>query len=106
MSLSGQALTFVSAQSAADPSDRVIRQPVNIVHTDMDKSAKDEFSVATLYYDGNCPLCNLEMARLERLKSDELQLADIHALDANGDRPDTETLLRTLHLRVWTPARV
>lgn len=55
---------------------------------------------ATLYYDGHCSLCQSEMARLGRLKSDKLQLADIHARQGGDDLPDTDTLLRNLHLRL------
>ena len=54
---------------------------------------------AILFYDGRCPLCLREMARLDVLKSDQLQLADIHAVTPLGDLPDRDTLLRTLHLR-------
>ena len=89
-----------SIQSDRIPSDTVIRQPVIFVPKYMDKSGRDEISVASLYYDGNCPLCNSEMARLEKLKSGDLRLVDIHALDAGSDRPDKDTLLRTLHLRL------
>lgn len=55
---------------------------------------------ATLYYDGQCPLCTKEMARLEKLKDQQLQLADIHTLAPDPDLPDKDTLLRTLHLRL------
>jgi predicted DCC family thiol-disulfide oxidoreductase YuxK len=55
-------------------------------------------SRATLYYDGRCPLCMKEMARLDQLKSEELQLADIHELE-DPSLPDKDTLLRNLHLR-------
>ena len=55
---------------------------------------------ATLYYDGRCPLCQKEMAKLEQYKSDQLQLADIHNLDDAVGLPDKDTLLRTLHLRL------
>ena len=54
---------------------------------------------ATLYYDGRCPLCMREMARLATLKSEQLQLADIHTLPDDPGLPDRETLLRNLHLR-------
>ena len=54
---------------------------------------------AVLYYDGACPLCMKEMARLGRIKSEELQLADIHDLPPSDDLPGKDTLLRTLHLR-------
>ena len=39
-----------------------------------------------------------EMTRLEQLKSDDLQLADIHELE-DPSLPDKDTLLRNLHLR-------
>ena len=55
---------------------------------------------AILYYDGRCPLCLREMDRLGRLKSEQLQLADIHSLPADKDFPHKDTLLRTLHLRL------
>lgn len=55
---------------------------------------------ATLYYDGQCPLCAKEMDRLEKLKDQHLQLADIHTLASDQDLPDKDTLLRTLHLRL------
>ena len=55
---------------------------------------------ATLFYDGRCPLCTKEIARLAKLKDQQLQLADIHTLAPNPHLPDTETLLRTLHLRM------
>lgn len=54
---------------------------------------------ATLYYDGRCPLCTKEMARLGRLKRDNLALADIHHVESGHGLPDKDTLLRTLHLR-------
>jgi predicted DCC family thiol-disulfide oxidoreductase YuxK len=53
----------------------------------------------TLYYDGQCPLCNREMAKLGQLCDANLQLRDIHSLTAGEDLPDRETLLRTLHLK-------
>ena len=56
-------------------------------------------TAATLYYDGACPLCLKEMARLGKLKSDTLLLADIHDLPQDDSLPDKDTLLRTLHLR-------
>lgn len=55
---------------------------------------------ATLFYDGCCPLCMREMDRLERLKSDQLELVDIHCVPASADLPDRDTLLRNLHLRL------
>lgn len=53
----------------------------------------------TLYYDGQCPLCIREMDRLRTLKSDDLELRDIHALADEPGLPDRDTLLRELHLR-------
>ncbi len=55
---------------------------------------------ATLFYDGRCPLCTKEMERLAPLKDQQLQLADIHTLAPDPHLPDTDTLLRTLHLRM------
>lgn len=57
-------------------------------------------SHATLFYDGRCPLCLKEMQRLEEIKDTRLRLQDIHALPANADLPDRDTLLRTLHLQL------
>ena len=54
---------------------------------------------ATLYYDGRCPLCIREMARLGKLKTAGLQLQDIHGLVTGAGLPERDTLLRTLHLR-------
>ena len=66
----------------------------------MDQSAKNTAQCATLYYDGQCSLCTREMARLEKLKDQQLELADIHSLEPDPDLPDRDTLLRTLHLRL------
>ena len=55
---------------------------------------------ATLYYDGQCPLCMKEMERLGRLKDKRLNLTDIHKVRPGTDLPDTDTLLRDLHLRL------
>ncbi len=62
----------------------------------------DNFSPnsATLYYDGRCSICAKEMQRLEKMKSSELELVDIHKLEPVSGLPDAETLLRTLHLRL------
>ena len=54
---------------------------------------------ATLFYDGNCPLCTREMARLAEMKDDGLQLQDIHQIDDYQGLPDRHTLLRNLHLK-------
>lgn len=53
----------------------------------------------TLYYDGRCPLCTTEMARLGQLCDSGLELRDIHALAPDPSLPAREALLRTLHLR-------
>jgi predicted DCC family thiol-disulfide oxidoreductase YuxK len=63
-------------------------------------NASQSASTATLFYDGACPLCMKEMARLGRLKSDQLALADIHSLAPDPTLPDSDALLRTLHLRL------
>ncbi|MEP4146377.1 MAG: DCC1-like thiol-disulfide oxidoreductase family protein [Halioglobus sp.] len=65
----------------------------------MDITTKAQLPAATLYYDGRCSICTKEMGRLGRLKTDDLSLVDIHELAADPELPDTETLLRTLHLR-------
>ena len=54
---------------------------------------------ATLYYDGNCSLCNREMARLAAVKEDGLRLQDIHTISDYQALPDRDTLLRNLHLK-------
>lgn len=50
----------------------------------------------TLYYDGQCPMCSIEMARLGKHTCDQLDLIDIHSLD----KPpiDKALLLKQLHL--------
>ncbi|WP_027948528.1 thiol-disulfide oxidoreductase DCC family protein [Haliea salexigens] len=65
----------------------------------------------TLYYDGQCPLCTREMAKLGKLCDSQLQLADIHCLapeasleQTDGSAPtdalpSRDALLKTLHLR-------
>ncbi len=52
----------------------------------------------TLYYDGNCPLCLKEVARLRELADDDLALCDIFEADSDN-LPDRDTLLRQLHLQ-------
>lgn len=52
----------------------------------------------TLYYDGQCPLCSREMDVLAKMKSDELELVDIHGLSA-VDIPPRNELLEVLHLK-------
>jgi predicted DCC family thiol-disulfide oxidoreductase YuxK len=54
---------------------------------------------ATLYYDGDCALCNAEMARLREVKSDTLALVDIHSIASDGSLPNNDQLLRQLHLQ-------
>ncbi len=53
----------------------------------------------TLYYDGRCPLCMKEIAKLESLGDPSLQLTDIHTVERDNSQPDRDTLLRQLHLR-------
>ncbi len=52
----------------------------------------------TLFYDGQCPLCAKEMARLEQIKGAGLVLQDIHALDSDALPASKEQLLKVLHL--------
>ena len=51
---------------------------------------------AVLFYDGACPLCSAEIARLQRAGDGSLRALDIHgeAFDGSEERA---TLLRTLH---------
>lgn len=50
----------------------------------------------TLYYDSDCPICSAEMAKLERLKTDNLTLQPIkHADVSEIKRAD---LYRELHV--------
>ena len=51
---------------------------------------------ATLYYDGQCPLCSTEMKHLEQRASSELELVDIHALEKLP--ADKDSMLKRLHL--------
>lgn len=66
----------------------------------MDTTGKPARPEATLYYDGHCPLCRREMARLGEHRPDQLRLVDIHELGETADLPGRDTLLRTLHLQL------
>ncbi|MDG1002779.1 MAG: DUF393 domain-containing protein [Pseudomonadales bacterium] len=48
-----------------------------------------------LYYDGKCPLCSAEMARLRVHKSTDLSLVDIHETKMN--QATKEKMLKVLH---------
>ena len=48
-----------------------------------------------LYYDGKCPLCSVEMARLRVHKSTNLSLVDIHETQMN--QATKEKMLKVLH---------
>ncbi|XOV86408.1 MAG: thiol-disulfide oxidoreductase DCC family protein [Pseudomonadota bacterium] len=51
----------------------------------------------TLFYDGRCPLCSVEINHLRRMSQDRLAFVDIHSA---SDLPlDREALLGVLHLR-------
>ena len=58
-----------------------------------------EGNCGTLYYDGSCPLCQTEIAKLRRLGDASLVLTDIHSLSQDDTVPDRDTLLRDLHFR-------
>jgi len=50
-----------------------------------------------LYYDGQCPLCSVEMGHLSKRACGELELVDIHTA---SDLPaDKASLLKRLHLQ-------
>ncbi|WP_166268796.1 thiol-disulfide oxidoreductase DCC family protein [Marinobacter caseinilyticus] len=54
----------------------------------------------TLFYDGQCPLCQREIATLSRLQQGGLAFADVHQQpEPAAGHPDREALLRRLHLR-------
>lgn len=51
----------------------------------------------TLYYDGQCPLCSLEMGHLRKKANESLELVDIHTAK---DLPvDKASCLKQLHLK-------
>ncbi len=52
----------------------------------------------TLYYDGSCPICTREVAKLRQLSGNALELRNIHEV-AESDLPPKDTLLRELHLK-------
>ena len=58
----------------------------------------------TLYYDGNCPLCLKEVARLNELADQDLVLCDIFELEEDTSLPERDTLLRELHLKTSSGA--
>lgn len=63
-------------------------------------SSSAKSSLATLYYDGACPLCSREMNTLRRCTSNALSLVDIHDLTSlNHVDVDKHTLLQTLHMQ-------
>lgn len=54
----------------------------------------------TIFYDGNCPLCSLEMKRLKEHDNDQLiQLIDLHQVDFNQQFPhiNVDKALAILH---------
>ena len=59
----------------------------------------------TLFYDGQCPLCQKEIALLRKLQRGSLVFADIHQQEnRRGGLQSRENLLRRLHLRTSTGA--
>jgi predicted DCC family thiol-disulfide oxidoreductase YuxK len=52
-----------------------------------------------LYYDGACPLCRTEMRHLSTMKSQNLELVDIHSLTELPHGTTRDDLLQRLHLR-------
>ncbi|ARN75481.1 thiol-disulfide oxidoreductase DCC family protein [Oceanicoccus sagamiensis] len=53
----------------------------------------------TLFYDGQCPLCSVEMKKLRQQAGQQIQLVDIHSLSPSPELPDKNALLRSLHLQ-------
>jgi predicted DCC family thiol-disulfide oxidoreductase YuxK len=53
---------------------------------------------ASLYYDGNCPLCSKEIAVLKHLTSEHIDFIDIHQTN-DPQLPSKDILLQRLHLR-------
>lgn len=59
-------------------------------------------NVDTLYYDGKCGLCNHEIKWLNRFKSEDLMLINIHSMDKaelSQLEPQKADLLTIMHLR-------
>ena len=54
--------------------------------------------MATLYYDGKCPLCSREIACLRRLQWRDLDFADVHQLTEYSE-DSRQKMLKVLHLR-------
>ena len=52
-----------------------------------------------LYFDGDCPLCRTEMRHLSTMKSQNLELVDIHSLTDYPHGTSRDALLQRLHLR-------
>ena len=53
----------------------------------------------TLYYDGACPVCSAEMAKLAKMSRGKIDLVDIHGMDAHACEIESEKLLSRLHLK-------
>ncbi len=53
----------------------------------------------TLYYDGACPICSAEMARLEKMSQGRIELVDIHRMQPETCEIDPQLLLSRLHLK-------
>ncbi|MBL6686935.1 MAG: DUF393 domain-containing protein [Pseudomonadales bacterium] len=59
---------------------------------------KPSCPAGTLYYDGDCPLCSVEIRHLNRLAADRLNLVNIHSLSSLSAR-DRQSMLSQLHLQ-------
>ena len=66
-------------------------QPCLLRKTDMQKD--------TLYYDGNCPLCRAEIAKLRRFSKNRIELRDVHQLEIGETGIEKADLLARLHLK-------
>ena len=55
--------------------------------------------VDRLFFDGQCPLCRLEMKQLATLHDDRLELVDIHSYQPEPGQPNSAQMLKILHLQ-------
>ena len=54
--------------------------------------------MATLFYDGKCPLCSREIEALRKLQAGGLDFSDVHGL-SDYTEEQRQNMLKVLHLR-------